>query len=60
VPLADLEVKRMADEDFWPVREYVVWFANPCWQHENLVAKLRLRPLELCLRAYRLRCGAAV
>lgn len=28
VPLADLEVKPKSDKNFWPVREYVVWFAN--------------------------------
>ena len=28
VPLADLEVTPKDDSNFWPVREYVVWFAN--------------------------------
>jgi len=28
VPLADLEVTSKKDKNFWPVREYVVWFAN--------------------------------
>jgi hypothetical protein len=28
VPLCDLEVKRKTDRNYWPVREYVVWFAN--------------------------------
>ena len=28
VPLADLEVRPKSDKNFWPVREYVVWFAN--------------------------------
>ena len=28
VLLADVEVASKADENFWPVREYVVWFAN--------------------------------
>jgi hypothetical protein len=28
VPLCDLEVKPKADKNYWPVREYVVWFAN--------------------------------
>ncbi len=28
VPLADLEVKPKTNQNFWPVREYVVWFAN--------------------------------
>lgn len=28
VPLCDLEVKPKEDKNFWPVREYVVWFAN--------------------------------
>lgn len=28
VPLCDLEVKPKTDKNFWPVREYVVWFAN--------------------------------
>ena len=27
-PLADLEVTPKKDPNFWPVREYVVWFAN--------------------------------
>ena len=28
VPLCDLEVKPRTDRNYWPVREYVVWFAN--------------------------------
>lgn len=28
VPLCDLEVKPKTDRNYWPVREYVVWFAN--------------------------------
>ena len=28
VPLADLEVVSKNDPNYWPVREYVVWFAN--------------------------------
>jgi len=28
VPLADMEVKPKSDKNFWPVKEYVVWFAN--------------------------------
>lgn len=28
VPLADTEVVSRDDENFWPVREYAVWFAN--------------------------------
>lgn len=28
VPLCDLEVTSRSDPNFWPVREYVVWFAN--------------------------------
>ena len=28
LPLADLEVKPKTDTNYWPVREYVVWFAN--------------------------------
>ncbi|MCF7971172.1 MAG: calcium-binding protein [Methylococcaceae bacterium] len=28
IPLADLEVTQRENENFWPVREYVVWFAN--------------------------------
>ncbi len=28
VPLCDVEVKSKENENFWPVREYVVWFAN--------------------------------
>jgi len=28
VPLCDVEVISRNDPNFWPVREYVVWFAN--------------------------------
>lgn len=28
VPLCDLEARPKHDKNFWPVREYVVWFAN--------------------------------
>jgi len=28
LPLADLEVKLKTDRNYWPVREYSVWFAN--------------------------------
>jgi len=28
VPLCDVEVVDREDPNFWPVREYVVWFAN--------------------------------
>ena len=28
LPLADLEVNPKTDRNYWPVREYVVWFAN--------------------------------
>jgi len=28
VPLCDLAVTSVDDRNFWPVREYVVWFAN--------------------------------
>jgi hypothetical protein len=28
LPLADLEVTPKSDKNFWPVREYAVWFAN--------------------------------
>jgi hypothetical protein len=28
VPLSDLEVTSKDDKNYWPVREYVVWFAN--------------------------------
>jgi hypothetical protein len=28
VPLCDVEVVSRENESFWPVREYVVWFAN--------------------------------
>jgi hypothetical protein len=28
IPLCDLEVTSREDSNFWPVREYVVWFAN--------------------------------
>ncbi len=30
VPLGDVEVTPKTDANFWPVREYVVWFANRC------------------------------
>jgi hypothetical protein len=30
VPLGDLEVTPKRDKNYWPVREYVVWFANRC------------------------------
>ena len=29
-PLCDLQVKPKTNKNFWPVREYVVWFANRC------------------------------
>ena len=28
VPLCDVEVTSKENENYWPVREYVVWFAN--------------------------------
>lgn len=28
VPLCDLKVTSTEDDNYWPVREYVVWFAN--------------------------------
>ena len=28
VPLCDVQVKPKSDKNYWPVREYVVWFAN--------------------------------
>jgi len=28
VPLSDLQVTSKSDQNYWPVREYVVWFAN--------------------------------
>ena len=28
VPLCDVQVTTRENENFWPVREYVVWFAN--------------------------------
>lgn len=28
VPLGDVEVVSKTDPNFWPVREYIVWFAN--------------------------------
>jgi len=28
IPLCDVEVTSRENENFWPVREYVVWFAN--------------------------------
>ncbi|RJP76112.1 MAG: hypothetical protein C4522_19305 [Desulfobacteraceae bacterium] len=30
VPLCDFEVPDKEDPNYWPVREYVVWFANLC------------------------------
>ena len=30
VPLCDVEVTPKTNANFWPVREYVVWFANRC------------------------------
>ena len=30
VPLCDVEVTPKTDKNFWPVREYVIWFANRC------------------------------
>jgi hypothetical protein len=31
LPLCDVEVKPKTDPNYWPVREYVVWFANRCF-----------------------------
>lgn len=28
VPLCDIEVVSKSDKNYWPIREYVVWFAN--------------------------------
>jgi hypothetical protein len=28
VPLCDVEVTTKENDNYWPVREYVVWFAN--------------------------------
>lgn len=28
IPLCDVEVTSKKDKNYWPVREYVVWFAN--------------------------------
>jgi len=28
LPLQDLEVRPKSDPDYWPVREFVVWYAN--------------------------------
>lgn len=28
VPLCDVEVTTKSDKNYWPVKEYVVWFAN--------------------------------
>lgn len=28
IPMCDVEIKPTTDKNFWPVREYVVWFAN--------------------------------
>ena len=33
VPLCDFEVTSREDRNFWPVREYVVWFANRTLKH---------------------------
>ena len=30
VPLDEVEVTPKTNPNFWPVREYVVWFANRC------------------------------
>ena len=30
LPECDVEVTPKTDRNFWPVREYVVWFANRC------------------------------
>jgi len=30
VPLCDVAVTPKTDKNFWPVREYAVWFANRC------------------------------
>ena len=30
VPLGDVKVGPKSDRNFWPVREYVIWFANRC------------------------------
>ena len=30
MPLSDMEVTPKTDANFWPVREYVIWFANRC------------------------------
>jgi len=30
VPLCDVQVTPKSNPNFWPVREYVVWFANRC------------------------------
>lgn len=30
VPLCDVKVRPKSNKNFWPVREYVVWFANRC------------------------------
>ena len=31
VPLCEVEVTSKEDENYWPVREYAVWFANREW-----------------------------
>lgn len=31
VPLCEVEVTLKQNENYWPVREYVVWFANREW-----------------------------
>jgi len=33
IPLCDVEVKPKTDKNFWPVREYVIWFTN--WHMAN-------------------------
>jgi hypothetical protein len=31
VPLCEVEVTLKENENYWPVREYAVWFANREW-----------------------------
>lgn len=33
IPLCDVEVRPKTDKNFWPVREYVIWFTN--WHAAN-------------------------
>ena len=40
LPLQDLEVQPKDNPNYWPVREFVVWYANRC---SRFAARIRLR-----------------